>query len=129
MRELFSYTRYDDGFRNWLGFVPRVGYDDWYGQYKYTDYFTNPYVTEVGTYMGYERLEGLTTPRKEGGGFGGIEINAFHDLYATISLYPKNGFVTEQVARRYATYEDQVRELHAVRNNPKSGVCFCDWLK
>src|SRR5205823_3287138 len=52
------YSRFDDGFRAWLGYVPRVGYQDLLTKLTYSNTFSGA-ISEFSPYVGYERLEDL----------------------------------------------------------------------
>jgi hypothetical protein len=98
------YSRYDDGFRSWLGYVPRVGYQDAYVKVQNTRYLKDSWLIEVGPYAGFERIEGLDQKGHEGGVFFGSDIQGPHNLILDLGLYPKNQVLTVTGEERTTSY-------------------------
>lgn len=55
----FRYQRYDPGFRSWLGYVPRVGYQSLHADYYHPFYSDAKWVSTVNPYVSLDRLEGI----------------------------------------------------------------------
>jgi hypothetical protein len=53
------YQRYDPGFRSWLGYVPRVGYQEVYADYHHPFYSDRKWVNIFSPYVSLDRLEGI----------------------------------------------------------------------
>lgn len=112
------YARYDDGFRSWLGYVPRVGYQDFYAKVQNTRYLKDSWLIEVGPYAGFERIEGLDQKGHEGGVFFGSDIQGPHNLIVDLGLYPKNQVLTEAGEERTTSYAKASFNLNPSRRLP-----------
>lgn len=53
------YERYGPGFRSWLGYVPRVGYQLLHGEYYRPFYSTARWLNTIEPYLSMDRLDGL----------------------------------------------------------------------
>lgn len=112
------YSLYDDGFRSWLGYVPRVGYQDAYVKVQNTRYLKDSWLIEVGPYAGFERLEGLDHNGHEGGVFFGSDIQGPKNLILDVGLYPKNQVLTEAGQERTTSYVQTSLNLNPSRVLP-----------
>ena len=82
------YTRYDPGFRSWLGFVPRVGYNDYYGYFRRDFYPSSKLISRLGPYVSYDRLQGIDFDGHEQDPALGLQIDATRATYIDISYHP-----------------------------------------
>lgn len=53
------YERYTPGFRSWLGYVPRVGYQLLHGEYYRPFYSTAKWLNTIEPYVSMDRLQGI----------------------------------------------------------------------
>ncbi len=53
------YQRYSPGFRSWLGYVPRVGYQLLHGEYYRPFYSTAKWLNTIEPYVSMDRLQGI----------------------------------------------------------------------
>lgn len=53
------YQRYDPGFRSWLGYVPRVGYQAAHADYHHPFYSDARWVNTINPYLSLDRLQGM----------------------------------------------------------------------
>lgn len=112
------YSRYDDGFRSWLGYVPRVGYQDVYAKVQNTRYPKDSWLIEVGPYAGFERIEGLDGRGNEGGVFFGSDIQGPHNLIVDIGVHPDEQVLTETGEARRTRYVQASLNLNPSRVLP-----------
>lgn len=109
------YARYDDGFRSWLGYVPRVGYQDVYAKVQNTRYVKDSWLIEVGPYVGFERIEGLEQSGHEGGVFFGSDIQGPHNLILDLGLHPADTVLTEAGEERRTAFAQATLNLNPSR--------------
>lgn len=53
------YQRYDSGFRSWLGYVPRVGYQSLHADFYHPFYSTAKWGSQINPYVSLDRLQGI----------------------------------------------------------------------
>jgi hypothetical protein len=82
------YTHYSPGFRSWLGFVPRVGYNDYDGYLRKDFFLSSPLVSRLGPYVGYDRLQAVGLDGFEQDPAVGLQVDATKATYIDISFHP-----------------------------------------
>ena len=83
------YQRFSTGFRSWLGYVPRVGYQEEYGEFRHPFYPTTKLVSTLAPYVTADALQAV------GAGSGhehdmavGLTIGGYKNLSANFSYHP-----------------------------------------
>ena len=89
------YTRYDPGFRSWLGFVPRVGFADYYGRLSKPVYLSSRLVSRVAPYVSYDRLDAIGGPGRERDVGVGVNVSGFKALNVDASWHPGAEVLTD----------------------------------
>ncbi|MEO5867659.1 MAG: carbohydrate binding family 9 domain-containing protein [Sphingomonas sp.] len=97
------YTRYDPGFRSWLGYVPRVGYQDEYALVQRPYYFTSKFLNSVAPYAKVDLLEAIGARGYERDPAIGTSITGAHNLNIDVSYHPDTVVLTEQGAERHTS--------------------------
>ena len=97
---VLRYSRYAPGFRSWLGFVPRVGFADHYGELSKPFYLSSRLVGRVAPYVSYDRLQGVGAPgREQDAGFG-VSVSGIKALGLNASWHPLVEVLTERGEER-----------------------------
>ncbi|MGN6376088.1 MAG: carbohydrate binding family 9 domain-containing protein [Sphingomonas sp.] len=94
------YGRYDRGFRSWLGYIPRTGYQDYYGFLQKPVYLSSPLVNTLSPYLSFDRLEALGVAEHEQDYAVGVNFGGFRGLTIDASLHPAVTELTEQGEER-----------------------------
>lgn len=90
------YAQYDDGFRSWLGYVPRVGYDETYLKVLKPNYPAHGIVNEFSPYVTFDRLRGLRGEGAERDAGAGLEIATPFNGALDVSVHPTATVLNEQ---------------------------------
>lgn len=98
------YQRYDPGFRSWLGYVPRVGYQSVHADYHRPFYSNAKWVNTVNPYVSLDRLQGI-------GGNRGFES----DPAVGIALGGYKGFSSDFSWHGHAMVLDSQGRSHATK--------------
>ncbi len=84
-----AYKRFDFGFRDWVGFVPRVGYNKYSAYLKTPHYFSSRLINEVSPYVSYDRLEAIDRKGHEADPALGVYIGGLKALSVDLSWHPR----------------------------------------
>ncbi|HET8749281.1 MAG TPA: carbohydrate binding family 9 domain-containing protein [Sphingomicrobium sp.] len=95
-----EYTHYAPGFRSWLGFVPRVGYDDLYAYFQRPFYLSSPIVDTLGPYVSFDRLTAIDAEGQEQDPAIGLQVYGLKALSLDLSWHPRQQLLTEQGGER-----------------------------
>ena len=95
-----SYTRYDPGFRSWLGYVPRVGYQQYHAYLQKPVYFASPLVNTLSPYISYDRLDAVHAHGQETNTAIGVNVGGLRGLNLDMSLHPRIDVLTESGQQR-----------------------------
>lgn len=98
------YTRYDDGFRSWLGYVPRVDYQDVYAVLQRPWYPKSKIFNSLAPYVKVDWLDAINASGQERDPNIGISITGKRNLNADISYHPDTIVLTEQGAERHTQF-------------------------
>ncbi|MGN6381294.1 MAG: DUF5916 domain-containing protein [Dyella sp.] len=83
------YERYSTGFRSWLGYVPRVGYQSLHGEYYRPFYSTAKWLNTIEPYVSVDRLRALGSNRgSESDAAPGLVLAGYKGFAADISWHP-----------------------------------------
>ena len=96
------YTRFGAGFRSWLGYVPRVGYEEIYTYVQKPFYPASlaPVVNRIAPYVSYDRLNALGRAGTEQDPAIGLNLDATKASYLDLSWHPLRQVLTEQGQER-----------------------------
>jgi hypothetical protein len=84
------YERYAPGFRSWLGYVPRVGYQRLHGEYYRPFYSTAKWLNTIEPYVSIDRLEGIEANRgHESDPALGLVLAGYKGFSADLSWHPR----------------------------------------
>jgi hypothetical protein len=97
------YSRYSNGFRTWLGYVPRVGYQEFFGRLKYSN-TSSGVLSELSPYVSYDRLSSTNGSGLEHDVAGGLVVSGSHDTNLDISLHPDAVLLNEQGQPRKSSF-------------------------
>lgn len=91
------FTRYDAGFRSWLGFVPRVGYEEYYAYVQKPIYPSSlsPLINRIAPYVSYDSLIALDQRGAEHDAALGVNLDATKASYLNVSWHPSRQVLTE----------------------------------
>ena len=113
------YTRYDPGFRSWLGFVPRVGYSDYYGLLSKPFYRSSRILNRIAPYVSYDRLEAIGSPGWEQDAGLGISLSGYKALGVDASWHPVTTVLDRQGRERRT---GQLRWSASIQPGPRVPV-------
>ncbi len=84
------YERYGTGFRSWLGYVPRVGYQLLHGEYYRPFYSTARWINTIEPYVSADRLRGIGSVRgNESDVAPGLVLAGYKGFAADVSWHPR----------------------------------------
>jgi hypothetical protein len=99
------YQRFDPGFRSWLGYVPRVGYQSLHGEYYRPFYSTAKWLNTIEPFVTVDRLQGI------GGDHGresdiapGLVLAGYKGFAATVSWHPQATVLDSNGQERKTNY-------------------------
>ncbi len=98
------YSRYDDGFRSWLGYVPRVGYQEASADLRHPFSIHRGFINDLIPYIDYDALIPLHHDGGEGGAVFGLRLVGAHNLTFDLSAHPDAGVLTAQGDQRRTSY-------------------------
>jgi hypothetical protein len=97
------YERYDPGFRSWLGYVPRVGYQSMHADYSRPFYSNAKWVNSVGPYVSLDWLEGSGGNRgHESDPALGVTLGGYKGFSADLSWHTR-AVVLDLLGRAHRT--------------------------
>ncbi|MDO1529645.1 sugar-binding protein [Fulvimonas sp. R45] len=99
------YQRYDPGFRSWLGYVPRVGYQALHYDYNRPFYSTAKWINTIEPYVWIDRVQGIGGQR--GHEFDpalGLVLAGWRDFAADIRLHPDASVLDGNGRERHVRY-------------------------
>ena len=99
-----KYDRYENGFRSWLGDVPRVDYQDASIDLRHPFFPKKFGINDVAPYIGYTVLRPLDRDGHEGGVTLGVSAGGHKNLLFDISVHPDTAVLTEHGEVRKTTY-------------------------
>lgn len=86
---LFRYQRFSPGFRSWLGYVPRVGYQDEHAEFQHPFYLPGKLVRLVGPYLIADALQAVGGPNgHERDVAAGLAVGGYKALTLDLSYHP-----------------------------------------
>jgi hypothetical protein len=91
-----KYTRFDNGFRSWLGYVPRVGYQEGSVDFRRPLYPHAWGLNDVTPYVDFDALVPLDHAGHEGGAAFGFTASGKHNLNLDVSYHPGAQVLDEQ---------------------------------
>jgi hypothetical protein len=115
------YSRYSDGFRTWLGYVPRVGYQEFFGRLKYSNTSSGP-LSELSPYVSYDRLSSTNSSALEHDVAGGLVVSGPRDTNLDISLHPDAVLLNEQGQPRKSRFVQFTASSNPTSWIPNVGV-------
>ncbi|HET6806583.1 MAG TPA: DUF5916 domain-containing protein [Frateuria sp.] len=84
------YERYGPGFRSWLGYVPRVGYQLLHGEYYRPFYSTAKWLNTIEPYLSMDRLDGVGGNRgHESDPALGLVLSGYKSFSADVSWHSR----------------------------------------
>ena len=98
------YERYGDGFRSWLGYVPRVDYQEGTVDARRPIHSGVLGLNDLEPYVDFALLKPLGGAGHEGGPAFGVSGSGRHNLNFDVSLHPGTAVLNEQGAMRRTTY-------------------------
>jgi len=110
------YTRYDPGFRSWLGFVPRVGFSDYYALLSKPVYRSSRLVNRIAPYVSYDRLEAIGRAGSEQDAAFGVNLSGYKALSVDASWHPITRLLTAQGEERRT---GQLRWTASIQPGPR----------
>jgi hypothetical protein len=95
------YARYGEGFRSWLGFVPRVAYDQIYLKLLRPHYPENGILNELSPFVTLERNRGLSSEPSERDVGIGFQAAGPRNTNGSLTLHPATTLATEDGRLRH----------------------------
>jgi hypothetical protein len=110
------YTRYDPGFRSWLGFVPRVGYNAYHAALAKPHYLSSRWLNRISPYASYDRLDAIDRAGHEQDAALGIVLSGLKALSVDASWHPGMQLLTEQGQMRQVS---QIQWTSSIQPGPR----------
>jgi hypothetical protein len=98
------YEVYAPGFRSWLGYVPRVGYQAAWFDLRRVLHPDLPPLNDIAPYLQYDQLQAIGQNGREGGFAIGALAHAVRNTIVDVALHSATRVLTEQGGERSVTY-------------------------
>lgn len=101
------YQRYAPGFRSWLGYVPRVGYQALHGEYYRPYYLSSAWLNDIQPYVTWDRLQGIGGERgDESDPALGVVLDGDRNFSADVSWHPRATVLDSTGCERHTRHLD-----------------------
>lgn len=111
-------SHYDTGFRSWLGYVPRVGYDSIHAQVQRPFYFSNPLFKSLSPYAGIDALAANGGHGHEADPFVGVSWSGFRSLGVDVRAHPSSTVLNLTGQERTVGYVEWTASINPMPRIP-----------
>ena len=111
------YARYEPGFRTWLGFVPRVGYAESFGQLTRIVGLDGVF-NQAQAYVAVDRIDGLSQDGQEDDAYAGLTLTGLRATKIDLQVHPDAVALNEAGAARRQSYVQLSASANPARGWP-----------